>query len=211
MPSNRVHIAAWHFDEGPPILLGNFYGHVVPNTAQQAALSYAVQAFLDHCESHHAPLAMLLGDFNMERHQVPSCIWLEARGWSDCSSEGTCLSSAQPRRIDWMIASRALQHRTVMYHLDWCTGLATHALQAVDITMGTPSQYLQCPPPEAYPEPAAAAASVVDELNRQACLLYTEDWNKAKASDDVDHMWQVIGRAARHVHTRLAGLPCPPG
>ena len=51
----------------------------------------------------------------------------------------------------------------------------------------------------------------MDEFNRQACLLYCKDWEKAKASGDVDHMWQVIGRAAHHLHTSLAELPCPPG
>ena len=56
MPANRVHMATWHCDDGPPISMGNFYGYVAPSASQQEALDGAVQAFLDHCEGHHAPL-----------------------------------------------------------------------------------------------------------------------------------------------------------
>ena len=136
--------------------------------------------FLDHCESRQAPLSMLLGDFNMERHQVHSGIWTEICGWSDCSSEGTCLASAAPRRIDWMLASRALQHRIAKAHLCWCTGLTTHVMQAVDISLGKPPQYLQWVPPEAYPEPVALPLDA-EGASRRACHLYQADWRRAKA------------------------------
>ena len=113
-------------------------------------------------------MPMLLGDFNMEKHQVRSGVWMDACRWSDCSDEGTCLSSAVPGRIDWLLASRALQHRIVKSHLNWGTGLATHAFQAVDITTGTPSQHLQWVPPEAYPEPLTTSPSAVEAANRRA-------------------------------------------
>ena len=211
LPSNRVHMATWHCDEGPPIVLGNFYGFAAPSTGQQAALSEAVQTFLDHCEGQQAPLALLVGDFNLERHQVPSCMWLEACGWSDVAAAGTCLASTPPRRIDWMMASRALQHRMVGIHLDWTTGMATHALQAIDVTLGTPAQYLQWAPPEAYPEPADITANHLEEASRRACATVDSDWLKAKASGDVDHMWLVIERAAHSLHTGLSGSPCQQG
>ena len=96
LESNRFHMVAWHFDSGPPILIGNVYGHAAPNGTQQTALNATVQAFLDHCESHKAPLAALLGDFNMEQHQIHSGVWLDACGWRDCSDQGTCLASIPP-------------------------------------------------------------------------------------------------------------------
>ena len=151
-----------------------------------------------------------MGDFNQEMHQVQSSMWLGACGWQDISAAGTCLASTPPRRIDWMFISRALQHRVIATHLDWTTGLTTHALQAVDITLGIPAQYLQWVPPEAYPEPISASACMLEEANRAACASVSNDWRRAKASGDVDHMWTVICKAAPCLHRGPGRGPMPP-
>ena len=109
-----------------------------------------------------------------------------------------------------MMASRALQHRIKSAHLCWSTGLTTHAMQIVDISIGKPPQYLQWVPPEAYPEPAITPIDA-DSASRGACHLYQADWKLAKASQDVDLMWQVISRAAHHLHMELAGVRYPYG
>ena len=96
--------------------------------------------FLEHCEAQNAPLAMLVGDLNMERRQVPNGMWLDVCEWRDLMDAGTCSQGATPRRIDWLMASRALQHRVAATQLSWTTGLTTHAWQAVDIVIGSPGQ-----------------------------------------------------------------------
>ena len=137
--SNRAHTVAWHFDQGPPILVCNMYGYVTPTAAQQDELGRSISTFLDHSEGQGAPLAILVGDFNQTRQQVPQAHWLDFCQWADMSDEPTCLAGKAPRRIDWLVSSRALQHRIAGKQLQWDSGLSTHAWQALDLTRGTPA------------------------------------------------------------------------
>ena len=81
---------------------------------------------------------MLMGDINMTRQQAPLASWLDMCQWADTFDLPTCLAGKSPRRIDWMVASRALQQRLAAKQLRWDTGLSTHAWQTVDITRGSP-------------------------------------------------------------------------
>ena len=74
LANNRVHLAAWHFDEGPPVLIANIYGHVTPTGQQQEELGQTLAAFLEHCEAGGALLAVLTGDMNMTRQENPASL-----------------------------------------------------------------------------------------------------------------------------------------
>ena len=108
------------------MLIGNIYGHVTPTEQQQQELGNTLAAFLEHCEAGGAPLAVLTGDMNMTGQEAPLASWLDLCQWSDTSDRPTCLAGKDPRRLDWMIVSRGLQHRVTGRHLRWDTGLATH-------------------------------------------------------------------------------------
>ena len=96
------------------------------------------------------------------------------------------------------------QQRLVAKQLRWDTGLSTHAWQAVDITTGVPSLYTQWVPPEAYPE-VVVSAQALAAASAAACRCYDNDWSAARRSRDPDHLWQVITRAADHMHLTVAG------
>ena len=150
-------------------------GYVNPSIQQQEELRGTIAAFLEHCEARGAPLAMLVGDMNMTRQQAPRAGWLDMCQWTDVSDLPPCLAGKTPRRIDWMVSSRALQQRLVAKQLRWDTGLSTHAWQAVDITRGVPSLYTQWVPPTAYPDIEVTA----QELSAAAvasCNCYADDW-----------------------------------
>ena len=141
---------------------------------------------------------------NMTRQEAPLASWLDLCQCSDTSDRPTCLAGKNPRRIDWMIVSRGLQHIITGRQLRWDTGLATHAWQTIDITTGTPSQYTQWVPPEAYPE-VDVTPQALSEASAAACRRYAADWIRARHSKDPDLMWQVITRAAHCMHLTVAG------
>ena len=48
LDKQRVLMATWHFDEGPPLIVANDYGHVTPTAQQQEDLGNTLGAFLEH-------------------------------------------------------------------------------------------------------------------------------------------------------------------
>ena len=64
--------------------------------------------------------------------------------------------------------------------------------------------------PPGSPGPSDKPADL-DGASGRACHVCAADWQKARASRDVDLMWQVIARAAHHLHMDLAGKTCPKG
>ena len=140
----------------------------------------------------------------MTRQQAPQASWLDLCQWADASDQPTCLAAAAPRRIDWM------EHRIAGKHLQWDTGPSTHAWQSVDVVRGVPTHDNQWVPPKAYQPPVDPGADL-EEASANACAQYAHDWEKAKLSGDAVCKWQVITRAAHHLHAGLAGKPAPLG
>ena len=40
LPANRAQVVAWHFDEGPPVLVCNIYGFVTPHRAADPSFGW---------------------------------------------------------------------------------------------------------------------------------------------------------------------------
>ena len=70
--------------------------------------------------------------------------------------------------------------------------------------------YTQWVPPEPYPEEELTAATLTRAAT-ESCRLYAGNWAAAQLSRDPDLMWQVITRAAHHMHLSARGQPVKHG
>ena len=100
--------------------------------------------------------ALLAGDFNQEWQDIPTARDMATSGWADLGDAPTCApgNARRASRIDVLLANRQCQVRAGRPVVDWATGIPTHAVQLVDLTVG-PSPVVEQPVHVAAPGPKA--------------------------------------------------------
>ena len=83
---------------------------------------------------------LIAGDFNATQAELPVSRWFAAAGWQELGGleqPATCLPSrGQPRRIDWLLASRgllpAIRGPAIVR---WDVGVRSHAVHLVKVDL----------------------------------------------------------------------------
>ena len=142
-PTGQSHHFQWAMG-GQSVQVRN--GYFQGATAQDRQCTEAeLTSWLEQAELYGEP-TLVAGDFNATRAELEVSGWFEAAGWFELGGTGqpaTCLpSKGQPRRLDWLLASRGLQpalrgEATVR----WDLGLKPHAGQEFWVELKEKRQY----------------------------------------------------------------------
>jgi hypothetical protein len=89
---------------------------------------------------------LIAGDFNATQTELPVSRWFAAAGWQELGGlqqPATCLPSrGQPRRIDWLLASRGLLPAIRgLAAVRWDIGVKPHAVQTVKVHLTETRRY----------------------------------------------------------------------
>ena len=130
-PSGQSHHVQWTVG-GQKVQVRN--GYFQGATAQDKQfLETELTNWLEQAELDGEP-TLVAGDFNATRAELEVSGWFEAAGWFELGGTkqpATCLPSiGQPRRLDWLLASRGLQPALRgEAAVRWDLGLKPHAGQ----------------------------------------------------------------------------------
>jgi hypothetical protein len=188
----RIMGAVWFSCGGCPMRLYNIYGNAHGSAHNLLDTSTLCREALMDAEASGRVPCLIGGDFNMEFEQLHCLYSLVASEWTDIGTEPTsiCSRSITPRRIDLLLANRALIATIEGYTLDWDTGIPSHAVQFIDVSGSPPPLYpaWQSPPPLPLPvlpiSPEEAWRSVPTEL-----LARTRAHALANQVQDAWRMW----------------------
>ena len=173
----RLATAVWSPGGPATVRLCCIYGNAAGTAEAQRETSELTRACLQDAESHGQVPALIAGDFNQTSECLGCAAELAVGGWADLHTEPTCAtgSATTPRRIDLLLANKAWQMRTLSVRVCWATGLATHAVQYVELdTQAAPLVRLWKPakvslnatPPSPSPKPGSVSVSRWGHLSR---------------------------------------------
>ena len=136
-PTGQAHHCRWKMGgQQMSIRSGYFQG----GTQQHRDASDQVLAeWLEAAEVSGEP-TLIAGDFNGTQAELPVSMWFAAAGWQELGGleqPATCLPSrGQPRRIDWLLASRGLLPAIRgPAEVRWDIGVKPHAVQLVKVDL----------------------------------------------------------------------------
>jgi hypothetical protein len=136
-PSGQAHHCCWHMGGQ---LMGIRNGYFQGGTQLDRDASDKVLAeWLEASEVSGEP-TLIAGDFNATQAELPVSRWFAAAGWQELGGlqqPATCLpSKGQPRRIDWLLASRGLLPAIRgPAQVRWDIGVKPHAVQVVKVCL----------------------------------------------------------------------------
>jgi len=220
-PTGASHHFRWNVG-GQAIHVRNAYFQSSVAQEREAA-ERSLEDWLEEAEVSGEP-ALVVGDFNATRDEVAATRWYDAVGWYElggAKQPATCLpSKGRPRRIDWMLANRALQPAVRGdVQVRWDLGLKPHAVQMVDFELQETRVYAKWMPPTPLAPTGAGAAGpspeakesrakhcrLMEQLGAQLWAGRQQQWAAAMASGSVEEAWSVFWQATLELHHNASG------
>jgi hypothetical protein len=229
-PTGQSHHFTWQMGSQKLQVRNGYFQGAVAQDRQFAEAELA--SWLEQAELSGEP-TLVAGDFNAVQSELEASCWYEAAGWFELGGPqqpATCLpSKGQPRRLDWLLASRGLQpalrgQATVR----WDLGLKPHAVQEFWVELQEKRRYSKWVPatplapleqaPSRKPHagrqgsgPAAEAASESWQYRAVAywCSLIWKSrqhqWQEAIASGSVEAAWETFWQSTIELHNHGSG------
>ena len=181
--SQRVVAGLWAPDGGRPIMLVSIYGVSSPTAADREQLNAIVLEIMDLAESKGAVGCCMGGDFNCVVAELPAAGWMQACGWSDISSEPTCVTarSLSPSRIDSMFLNRFLTPLVADVQVRWDTAVPVHAVQLVQVMVDNNRSHRAWKAGHKYDE-CQMNTEQMEDLGQKLVASARHEWHEAKAA-----------------------------
>jgi exonuclease III len=142
-PSGLAHHCRWQMG-GHHLVIRNGY-YQGGTQGERDASEQVLTEWLEAAELSGEP-TLIAGDFNATQTELPVSRWFAAAGWQELGGlqqPATCLPSrGQPRRIDWLLASRGLLPAIRgLAAVRWDIGVKPHAVQTVKVHLTETRRY----------------------------------------------------------------------
>ena len=142
-PSGLAHHCRWQMG-GQHLVIHNGY-YQGGTQGERDASEQVLTEWLEAAELSGEP-TLIAGDFNATQTELPVSRWFAAAGWQELGGlqqPVTCLPSrGQPRRIDWLLASRGLLPTIHgLAAVRWDIGVKPHAVQTVKVHLTETRRY----------------------------------------------------------------------
>ena len=148
---------------------------------------------------------LICGDLNQDVASLDCAVNLALGGWADLGRAPTCVArgAKRARRIDVMLANRALAARAGEAGLSWVTGLCTHAYQWTEVDFGRRDRVPTWVKGRGARVPKEGKERAEHEFHK--CVDELGGFRRACSMKDVEGAWGALQGLAEKVAGRCGG------